>query len=88
MSKQFNIVLFTFLVYDESKEIHSADIFPDTKSYVNSRLNETVFDLEGPYFPLYSPIDAAIQTVVDAETAACLKIIKLIKTVKREYTRL
>merc|ERR1712002_252778 len=65
-------------VYDEYKRIHCPYFFPDTKNYVAGRLNETVFHLEGDFFPIRSAIDAALDKVVAAQASACLTIGKLI----------
>merc|ERR1712168_1445039 len=69
-------------VYDEYKRIHCSSIFPNTKNYVAGRLNETVNHLEGNYFGIRAGVDAALDTVVAAQAAACLTIEKLIAGVK------
>ena len=67
------------MVYDETKEIHCGQLFPNTASYVHSRLNSTLVHLEGAYFTLLDPIDVYLQSVVAAEAKACLAIMKLVK---------
>jgi len=69
-------------VYDEGKRVICPYMFPDTANYVNQRLNETVFHLEGPNFHLMAAIDAALEKVVATEVTACLAIGKLVASVK------
>lgn len=68
-------------VYDEQKLLLCPNYFPNTKSYANSALNETLNHLEGDYFHLMPAIDKALDSVVNAEAAACLKIIALVDSV-------
>merc|ERR1711974_174591 len=66
-------------VYDEQKLLICPNLFPNSKTYANSRLNETLNHLEGNYFSLMPAIDKALDSVVTAESAACLKIMDLVK---------
>ena len=68
-----------FLVFDETKEIHCSQIFPNTLSLVHARLNSTLVHLEGAYIALLDPVDKYIQSVVSAQAKACLSIMKMIK---------
>ena len=69
------------VIYDQDSLIYCDQLFPDHKSFIKSRLNESVYHLEGAYIKLLDPIDAILQTVVDAEAAACIKIKELVKSV-------
>ena len=68
-------------IYDESKVLICPNLFPNSKTYANSRLNETLHHLTGDYFGIRDAIDAQLDTVVKAEAAACLKIMGLIASV-------
>jgi len=70
-------------VYDEQKVLLCPNLFPNSKTYANSRLNETLHHLQGAYFPLMAAIDKELDAVVKAEAAACLKIMGLVDSVHK-----
>merc|ERR1712080_806817 len=64
--------------YSEIKGINCPFLFPDTKHFVAGRLNETISGLGTDYWSIRSGIDAALDTVVDAQVTACETIGKAI----------